>query len=60
LIKANLPDSQRIEFDGIVFRSNMPTIVSVLNKERKVLETSYEISSDGTVIQCKHKLDNPK
>jgi len=60
LIKANLPDSQRIEFDGIVIRSNIPTIVSVLNKERKVLETSYEISSDGTVIQRKHKLDNPK
>jgi len=63
LIKANLPDSQRIEFDGIATSgkdSNMPTIVSVLDKERKVLETSYEISSDGTVIQCKHNPDKPE
>jgi|YNPMSStandDraft_1061717.scaffolds.fasta_scaffold15023_1 hypothetical protein len=63
LIEANPPNSQRIKFDGIATSdkdSNMPTIISVLNKERKVLETSYEISSDGTVIKCKHDPDNPE
>ena len=63
LIEKNLPRYQRIKFDGITTSgdgSKMPTIVSVLNEERKVLKTSYQISSDGTVIQRKHKLDNPK
>ena len=57
------PGSQRIEFDAISIRNpNTPTaitVISVLDKERNTLKTSYEILPDGRVIQYEHNPDKP-
>jgi len=63
LIETNPPGSQRIESDAISIRDpNTPTaitVISVLDKERNTLKTSYEILPDGRVIQYEHNPDKP-
>jgi len=62
LIKANLPGSQRIEFDGMDIAGMnpmRPTSVSILDKERKVIMRSYHILRDGTVIECEYDPNKP-
>jgi hypothetical protein len=53
------PNPQKIEFDAISIGVEGLTVVSVLDKESNSLTISYEILSDGGVIQCKHDPRNP-